>query len=124
VNDRQRALAHFFGCLRRLHEVRSSIDARQGIANLMRQAGRELANRGQPVRSLDLLEALLEIPVDLRQLPGSLLQFQALPCPHIGQNAGDRANQEEHDDLTVLVDGVFGHMMLPHHENVRYVAEG
>ncbi len=89
----------------------------------MGKACGELTNRGEPVRPFNLLETILQLPVDLRELCRGHLQFLSLFHAPVSEDTRNGADQQEDDDLGVLVHGVVRVEMVPCQENVRYVAE-
>ncbi len=71
-----------------------ALDGAQWIAQLVRQPGRKLSQRRQPVRPADCLLGLLDLLVGVGKLLGRELVFSRLGAQFFGQDVGEVANHQ------------------------------
>ena len=89
VEDLQTLCSVLGRCLAARQDAGRSADAGQRIANLVSEAGRELAGRREPFRLLHVVDVLLQLDIHLLQL--CLGGFHSLPLHAfaVGKQAGD-----------------------------------
>ena len=80
-----------------------SADAGQWIADLVGQAGRQLAGSGKPLRLLQLVDILLQFGVHMLQFHLGCFHPSALHAFAVSQKAGDHRGQAESAQFHHLV---------------------
>ncbi len=97
-------------------------DAGQRVADLVGQASRQLPDGVEALGTLHTLEVVLELLIDLGQLPGSALQVLPLLPLALNQDAGQQAGRTEQGDLENLGQSV-AVQRAPGHQDVRRLTE-
>ncbi len=106
-NDGKGFAADLFGLAPGGEDLGRAINAGEGIADFVGEPGGELADGGEAVGAFYLFEGVLQFDVHLFELAGGDLQFGAARALAVGEDTGDDADREKHEDFGVLFERVF-----------------